>query len=304
MQVTMLSEVRERPRRVAVGEFDGVHLGHREVIRGSDTVLTFEPHPRRVVRPEAAPKLLTSLEVKAELIAGLGVEELVVIPFDQGFAQQSPEEFVNDVLVGRLHATRVSVGENFRFGHRAVGDSALLAADGRFETRLVPLVEVDGEIISSSHIRGLVLAGEVQLASRFLGAPFQLRGEIVPGDRRGRTLGFPTANIVPDEALVCPGHGIYATRTDQGCAAVSIGVRPTFGTGRALLLEAYVLEFEGDLYGRRLRIEFLERLRGERRFDSPEALIEQMRHDIERTREVCTRFVAGTVDDEPGEGAC
>jgi riboflavin kinase / FMN adenylyltransferase len=287
MQVTMLSEVRGRPRRVAVGEFDGVHLGHREVIRGSDTVLTFEPHPLRVVRPEAAPKLLTSLEAKAELVGALGVDELVVIPFDQGFAHQSPQEFVEHILVERLQATRVSVGENFRFGHRAGGDPALLASDGRFETRVVPLVEVEGEIVSSSHIRGLVLAGEVEVARRFLGAPFQLRGEVVKGDQRGRTLGFPTANLVPDEALVCPGHGIYAARTPEACAAVSIGVRPTFGTGRALLVEAYLLDWDRDLYGRELRIDFLARLRGERRFDSPAALIEQMRLDVERTREFC-----------------
>ena len=287
MQLTMLSKVRERPRRVAVGEFDGVHLGHREVIRGSDTVLTFEPHPLRVVRPEAAPRLLTSLEAKAELIAGLGVEELVVIPFDDGFAHETPEEFVDHILVERLQATRVSVGENFRFGHRAAGDPAMLAADERFETRVVPLVEVDGEIVSSSHIRGLVLAGEVELAARFLGAPFQLRGAVVKGDKRGRTLGFPTANIVPDEALVCPGHGIYAARTAEACAAVSIGVRPTFGTGRALLVEAYLLDWDRDLYGSELRIDFLARLRGERRFDSPVALVEQMRRDVERTRELC-----------------
>jgi riboflavin kinase/FMN adenylyltransferase len=287
MQVTMLSEVRERPRRVAVGEFDGVHLGHREVIRGSDTVLTFEPHPLQVIRPEAAPKLLTSLEAKAELIAGLGVGELVVIPFDETFAHQSPEEFADHVLTERLQATRVSVGENFRFGYRAAGDPAMLAADNRFDTRVVPLVEVDGEIVSSSHIRGLVSAGEVELAARFLGAPFQLRGEVVMGDQRGRTLGFPTANIVPDEALMCPGHGIYAARTPEACAAVSIGVRPTFGTGRALLVEAYLLDTELDLYGRELRIDFIARLRGERRFDSPEALIEQMRVDVERTRELC-----------------
>src|ERR1700755_2767167 len=153
MQVTMLSEVRERPQRVAVGEFDGVHLGHREVIRGSDTVLTFEPHPLRVVRAEAAPKLLPSLEAKAELIAELGVEELVVIPFDEGFAHQTPEEFIDHILIERLCATRVSVGENFRFGHKAAGDPTMLAADGRFETREVALVEVDGEIVSSSHIR-------------------------------------------------------------------------------------------------------------------------------------------------------
>ena len=283
----MLSEVRERPRRVAVGEFDGVHLGHREVIRGSDTVLTFEPHPLQVIRPEAAPKLLTSLEVKAELIAGLGVDELVVIPFDEGFAHQTPEEFADHILVERLRATRVSVGENFRFGHKAAGDPAQLATDERFETRVVPLVEVDGEIVPSSHIRGLVLAGEVELAARFLGAPFQLRGEVVTGDQRGRSLGFPTANIVPDQALVCPGHGIYAARTPEACAAVSIGVRPTFGTGRALLVEAYLLDWDRDLYGQELRIDFLARLRGERRFDSPEALIEQMRLDVERTRELC-----------------
>jgi riboflavin kinase / FMN adenylyltransferase len=287
MEVTMLTEVRERPRRVAVGEFDGVHLGHREVIRGSDTVLTFEPHPLRVIRPEAAPRLLTSLEAKAELIAQLGVEELVVIPFDDSFAHQSPDEFIDHILVERLHATRVSVGENFRFGYRAAGDPVGLKADPRFETRVVPLVEVDGEIVSSSHIRGLVLSGDVALATRFLGAPFQLRGEVVQGDQRGRALGFPTANIVPDEALVCPGHGIYAARTDGTCAAVSIGVRPTFGTGRALLVEAYLLDTDEDLYGRTLRLDFLERLRGERRFDSPEALIEQMRIDVERTREVC-----------------
>ena len=287
MQVTMLSEVRGRPRRVAVGEFDGVHLGHREVIRGSDTVLTFEPHPLRVIRPEAAPKLLTSLDAKAELVAELGVEELVVIPFDDGFAHQTPQEFIDHILVERLQATRVSVGENFRFGHRAAGDAALLAADGRFETRVVALVEVDGEIVSSSHIRGLILAGEVELAARFLGAPFQLRGPVVEGDRRGRTLGFPTANLVPDEALVCPGHGIYAARTPEACAAVSIGVRPTFGTGRALLVEAYLLDWDRDLYGQELRIDFLARLRGERRFDSPEALIEQMQIDVQQTRELC-----------------
>ncbi|MBV9005110.1 MAG: bifunctional riboflavin kinase/FMN adenylyltransferase, partial [Solirubrobacterales bacterium] len=172
MQVTPLSDARPRPRRLAVGEFDGVHLGHREVIRGSDTVLTFEPHPLRVVRPEAAPRLLTPLEIKAELIAELGVEELVVIPFDDGFAHQSPQEFIDHILVQRLSATHVSVGENFRFGHRAAGDPELLRADGRFETRIVPMVEAGGEIVSSSHIRGLVLAGEVELARRFLGSPF------------------------------------------------------------------------------------------------------------------------------------
>jgi riboflavin kinase/FMN adenylyltransferase len=287
MRVTMLSDAEPRPRRVAVGEFDGVHVGHREVIRGSDTVLTFEPHPLRVIRPEAAPRLLTDLDVKAELIGSLGAQELVIVPFDDGFAHQSPAEFIDQVLVGRLGATHVSVGENFRFGHQAAGDPALLRADARFETRVVPLVELDGEIISSSHIRALVLAGDVELAARLLGAPFQLRGEVVHGDERGRALGFPTANIVPDEALVCPGHGVYVARADGICAAVSVGVRPTFRTGRAVLVEAYLLDTDMDLYGRRLRIDFLKRLRGERRFESAQELVAQTRRDVELTRELC-----------------
>jgi riboflavin kinase / FMN adenylyltransferase len=286
MRITRLDEAEPRPRRVAVGEFDGVHLGHREVIRGSDTVLTFDPHPLQVIRPEAAPKLLTSLDAKTELIEALGVEELVVIPFDERFAQQSPQDFIDHVLIERLCAERVSVGENFRFGHRAAGDPAMLQADGRFETRVVPLVEVDGEVVSSSHIRGLVLAGEVELAARFLGGPFELRGEVVEGDRRGRTLGFPTANIVPDEALVCPGHGVYAGRADGTCAAVNVGVRPTFGTGRAVLVEAYLIDREVDLYGRRLAVQFIQRLRGERRFESTDALVEQMRADVQHTKEI------------------
>jgi len=283
----MLSEVEPRPRRVAVGEFDGVHLGHREVIRGNDTVLTFEPHPLAVIRPEAAPRLLTSLDAKIELIAGLGVQELVVIPFDERFAAQTPEEFIEQVLVGRLCATHVSVGENFRFGHGATGDTAMLFADGRFATRVVELVEVDGEIVSSSHIRGLVAAGDVAHAAHFLGSPFQVRGEVVTGDRRGRELGFPTANIVPSEELVCPGHGVYAARADGVCAAVSVGVRPTFGTGRAVLVEAFVIDRDEDLYGRILRIDFIARLRGERRFETVEALVAQMALDVEQTRRLC-----------------
>ena len=287
MRVTMLGDAEPRPRRIAVGEFDGVHLGHREVIAGNDTVLTFEPHPLRVVRPEAAPKLLTSLEAKAELIDALGVRELVVIPFDDGFAHQSPDGFVADILVGKLGATHVSIGENFRFGHGARGDVSMLEADPRFTTRVVPLVEVGGEVVSSSHIRALVLAGDVELAGRFLGAPFQLRGEVVQGDRRGRELGFPTANIVPDEALVCPGHGVYAARAGDACAAVNVGVRPTFGTGRAVLVEAFLLDRSVDLYGQILKLDFVARLRGERRFETIDGLVEQMHADVERTRELC-----------------
>lgn len=293
MKITRLPDVRplgageRRPRSVAVGTFDGVHLGHRAVISGSESVLTFEPHPVSVVAPQHTPKLLTTLEVKAELIAGLGVKELIVIPFDARFAARSAEEFIEDVLVGALGAGRVAVGENFRFGRRAQGDPRLLAADGRFETVVHPLLEIDGEIVSSSHIRGLVLAGEVGQATHFLGATFQLRGEVVHGDERGRRLGFPTANLIPEEAMACPGHGVYACIANgEVPAAVSIGVRPTFQTGRGELIEAYLLDFDGDLYGSELRLDFIARLRGERRFDTPEALIEQMRSDVARTREL------------------
>ncbi len=287
MKVTRLPDVeRSGARSVAVGTFDGVHLGHREVIAGSDSVLTFDPHPVSVVAPQHTPKLLTTLERKAELIASLGVAELIVIPFNADFAARSAAEFIDEVLVGALGARRVAVGENFRFGHRAHGDPRLLSADERFTTVVHPLLEVDGEVVSSSHIRGLVLAGEVAEANRMLGAPFELSGEVTPGDQRGRRLGFPTANIVPAEELVCPGHGVYACLADGRPAAVSIGVRPTFQTGRGELIEAHILDFDGELYGTRLRLQFLERLRGERRFESPALLIEQMHRDVQRTREI------------------
>jgi len=294
MDVTWLPDAEPRPRHVAVGEFDGVHLGHREVMRGADTVLTFEPHPRAVVAPDKAPKLLTSLATKADLVAGLGVRELVVIPFDGVFSQQSPQGFIDDVLIGALHAQQVSVGENFRFGHRAQGDVALLRAQHAFTTRVVELVEIGGEVISSSHIRGLIADGEVQRAATCLGAPFQLRGPVEHGDKRGRTLGFPTANLIPDPALVCPGHGVYACRAGvelDGAwqwwpAATNVGVRPTFVTGRGLLVEAYLIGFSGDLYGRELRLAFLERLRGELRFESVAELVEQMERDVDDTRRI------------------
>jgi riboflavin kinase/FMN adenylyltransferase len=290
MEITWLPDARPRERHLAVGEFDGVHVGHREVIRGADTVVTFEPHPRTVVAPESAPKLLTSLAVKAELIAELDVRELVVIPFDGERSQQSAQEFIDRELVEHLGARTVAVGENFRFGHRAQGDADLLRSQSAFRTRVVELVELDGEIVSSTHIRGLVTAGEVDVARRFLGAPFQMRGTVVHGDKRGRTLGFPTANLVPAPDLVVPGHGIYACRAQVGgenrLAAVNVGVRPTFKTGRGLLVEAYVLDFEGDLYGKEMRLDFLERLRGERRFETVESLVEQMHRDVEDARRV------------------
>lgn len=290
MIVTPLPEAAPRPRRVAVGTFDGVHLGHRAVIEGADTVLTFDPHPRSVIDPAGVPRLLTPLARKAELIAALGVEELVVIEFDREFSAQSAQAFHDEVLVDRLGATHVSVGENFHYGAKAQGDTALLLADGRFEVRVVPLLEVDGEIVSSSHIRGLVAGGAIEYAGQLLGVPFAMTGEVVHGDARGRTLGFPTANLVPDPGFVTPAHGVYACRVHlQGvaepvAAATNVGVRPQFVTGRGELVEAYLIDWAGDLYGQQLRIDFLKRLRGEKRFDSVDALVEQMRSDTEQAR--------------------
>jgi riboflavin kinase/FMN adenylyltransferase len=285
MRTLGLADVAPRPRRVAVGTFDGVHLGHREVIRGADTVLTFHPHPASVVHPDSAPRLLTSLERKAELIAGLGVRELVVLPFDEAFAARSARDFVDDVLVGRLGATHVSVGENFRFGHRAQGTPELLAADPRFRTTVVRLLEVGGEVVSSSRIRALLAGGDVEAAAALLGAPFVVAGEVVHGDKRGRELGYPTANLVPDPAYVTPGHGVYATLANREVpAATNIGVRPTFVTGRGELIEAFLIDWSGDLYGTRLELTFIGRLRGERRFDSVQELVEQMARDVQETR--------------------
>jgi riboflavin kinase / FMN adenylyltransferase len=295
VRITPLPDAEPRPRRVAVGTFDGVHRGHREVIAGADTVLTFDPHPVSVVRPDAAPKLLTRLDRKAELIAGLGVQELVVIPFDRQFASRSADDFIADVLVDRLHAEWVSVGENFRFGHKAQGDTEMLRADPRFETRVQPMIEVGDEIVSSSHIRGLVLGGHVEEANPLLVDPFEVRGEVAHGDKRGRELGYPTANLVPDPRYVTPGHGVYACRIalPDGwyLAATNVGVRPQFKTGRGELIEAYVLDWEGDVYGQEVRIQFLHRLRGERRFADVDALLEQMSADVEETRRLL-RFPA------------
>jgi riboflavin kinase/FMN adenylyltransferase len=291
MDIVWLPDATTKPRRLAVGEFDGVHIGHREVIRDADAVLTFEPHPRTVVAPASAPKLLTTLEQKADLIAALGIEELIVIPFDGSFAAQTAQEFIDHVLVEHLDARHVSVGENFRFGNKARGDAALLASQDAFETRIAELVELDGEIVSSTHIRGLVATGQVSEAARALGAPFGMRGTVAHGDKRGRTLGFPTANLVPDPRLAVPDHGIYACRAilpgmGEFTAAVSIGVRPTFVTGRGLLVEAFLLDFDDDIYGHELRLDFIQRLRGEKRFDSVDTLVEQMHRDVEQTREI------------------
>jgi riboflavin kinase/FMN adenylyltransferase len=290
IEVTRLPDAEPRARHVAIGTFDGVHLGHRAVIDEADTVLTFDPHPLSVIHPAALPKLIMPFGVKRDVIEGLGVRELVVIPFDREFARRSAEEFVERVLIERLGAGKVSVGENFRFGAKAKGDPEMLAAREEFETRVVPLVEVDGETVSSTRVRALVAAGDMVAARRCLGAPFMVEGTVVEGDQRGRELGFPTANIVPDDRLAYPGHGVFAAFADGVPAAVNVGVRPTFDSGRGVLIEAYLIDREEDLYGRTLRVAFVERLRGERRFASVEELIAQMKADVEDAKRVCASF--------------
>ena len=290
IKVTSLPDAKPRPRHVAVGTFDGVHRGHQAVIKGADTVLTFDPHPLEILHPAALPKLIMPFGVKRDVIDGLGVDELVVIPFDREFSQRSAEEFIEGVLIETLGAEQVSVGENFRFGAKAKGDPAMLSAREEFETRVVPLVEMDGETISSTRIRALVAAGDMEGARHCLGAPFMVEGEVVSGDQRGRELGFPTANIVPDDTLAIPGHGVYAAFADGVPAAVNVGVRPTFETGRGVLIETYLIDRNEDLYGRTLRVAFVERLRGEKRFASVEELIAQMKIDVEDAKRVCAAF--------------
>ena len=290
IKVTKLPDARPADRRVAIGSFDGVHVGHRKVIDDADTVLTFEPHPLSVIRPEATPKLIMPFGVKRDVIDGLGVAELVVIPFDKQFSQRSADDFCERVLVEQLGAREVRVGENFRFGAKAKGTPELLASRAEFETTVVPLVEVGSETVSSTRIRALVAAGDLETARRCLGAPFMLEGEVVSGDRRGRTLGFPTANIVPDERYVHPGYGIYAAFANGLPAAVNVGVRPTFESGRGVLIETHIIDHDEDLYGRPLRVAFVKRLRGEKRFNDVDELVAQMHRDVEEAREVCATF--------------
>ena len=289
MRVTSLHDAERRPRRVAVGSFDGVHLGHRAVIGDADTVLTFNPHPLEVLAPERAPRLLTSDRRREELIASLGVQELIEIPFDRTFAKQSPQEFIDHVLDQGIGATEVRVGENFRFGAGATGDTALLEAQLGFQTFVVPLLDVDGTVVSSSEIRSLVSQGAVDQAADLLGSRFVIDGTVEKGEARGRQLGFPTANIAPDPRHCLPARGVYAATAilDDGerhPAAVSIGVRPTFDSALGELVEAYLIDFDGDLYGRGLSLEFVRHLRPEAEFDDAEALIQQMSRDVQDAR--------------------
>jgi riboflavin kinase / FMN adenylyltransferase len=290
IKVTPLDQVAPRARDVAIGTFDGVHLGHRAVIEGMDTVLTFEPHPLEVLHPDKAPKLINSLAVKRDVLDGLGVEELVVIHFDEEFSHRSAEDFISYALIEKLGARRVAVGENFHFGAKARGTPAMLAAHPEFETRIQRMVEVDGETVSSSRVRAEVAAGDMEGARHCLGVPYMLEGEVVGGEKRGRELGFPTANIVPDPRLVKPGHGVYAAFANGHPAAVNVGVRPTFDSDLGVLVETYLIDFSGDLYGQTLRVAFVEKLRDEIAYEGVEPLVRQMNADVEEARRICADF--------------
>jgi riboflavin kinase / FMN adenylyltransferase len=290
-------------RSLALGTFDGVHRGHRRVIgsalewarrhEATATVVTFDPHPLHVLAPAEAPPLLTTTAVKIDLVSALGLDEVVVIPFTQELAGVAAEDFCRDVLTAALAAAHVSVGSNFRFGHGAAGDAELLRSCGGFDTEVVPLVEAGGEAVSSSRIRELVASGAVAEARELLEAPFQLDGRVVEGAARGRLLEMPTANLEPSPEVVVPAAGVYAglarAEGDEYAAAVNVGVRPTFETEGETKIEAYLIGFEGDLYGRTVRLCFLERLRDEVRFESPEELVAQMKTDVEQTARIAGR---------------
>jgi riboflavin kinase / FMN adenylyltransferase len=285
---------------VTIGVFDGVHRGHQEIIghavkRARDlgiqsVVLTFDPHPSEVVRPGSHPAVLTPPARKAELVEALGADVLCVIPFTPEFSRIPAERFVHDVLVEHLHAALVVVGENFRFGHRAAGDEAMLSRLGRtfgFGVEESPLVSDNGTVFSSTYIRACVDAGDVVAAAAALGRPHRIEGVVVRGDQRGRELGFPTANLLLVEHTAIPADGVYAgwlVRREQRLpVAVSIGTNPTF-SGRERRVEAFVLDFEGDLYGERVGLDFIAHLREMRRYDSIEPLVRQIAQDVVDTR--------------------
>jgi riboflavin kinase/FMN adenylyltransferase len=285
---------------VTIGVFDGVHRGHQEVIGSAvkqagdhglqSVVLTFDPHPAEVVRPGSHPAVLTEPGRQAELIEALGVDALCVVPFTPDFSRLPPEAFVHDVLVEHLHAARVVVGENFRFGHRAAGDVALLDRLGHrfgFTVTVPRLVSTEDTVFSSTYIRACVAAGDVPAAAAALGRPHRLEGVVVRGDGRGRELGFPTANLLHGRYAAVPADGIYAAwcehRGDRHMAAVSIGTNPTF-SGRERRVEAYLLDFDGDLYGERIALDFVTHLREQRAYDTIEPLVAQINEDVAQAR--------------------
>ena len=314
MRVVAGSQALGAPLRrgvVTVGNFDGLHVGHREILRivterarargGEAAVYTFEPHPRKVLRADVPPKLLTTLEQKLELIASEGVDVTVVEPFDREFARQSAVEFVRDVLYARLRPEEVYVGYDFRFGHDREGSMRTLTEMGPhlgFAVTIVPEVTVGGRDVNSTRIRELLAEGLVEDAGNLLGRPYAVRGRVVEGDRRGRTLGFPTVNLAPENEVL-PAVGVYAgrlRRLDAGAgeaalpAVVNVGRRPTVRPDDPVLAEAHVIDWSGDLYGQRVELAFLHHLREERRFPDLEALRLQIGRDRDLAR---ARLAAG-----------
>ena len=284
---------------VALGNFDGVHLGHQEVLRraveegrrrGMKVVAaTFHPHPRAVLGAGDPPKLLTPLALRCEMLLAYGADEVWVIPFDAALSKKTPVQFVRDVLIREGRAGVVVVGENFRFGHKAAGEFRDLLRIMREVGGTAVGVQVHGVDggISSTCIRALISGGEVTEAAGLLGRPYVLRGEVVVGDKRGRSIGFPTANVMPDTDAVIPARGVYAGFVRFGeeeyAACTNVGVAPTFGRTESRV-EAYLLDFEGDLYGRVVDVGFVKRIREERRFSGVDELIGQIRRDVEETR--------------------
>jgi riboflavin kinase/FMN adenylyltransferase len=269
------------PRAVAIGTFDGVHLGHRAVVRAAvdagprSTVVTFDPHPRLILGKPV--ELLATLQRRLELLEECGVEDVLVVPFTPELARLDAETFARTYL-GGIGAQIVLAGAGFRFGHGREGDLGLLERLG-LEVRTVPLVEG----ISSTQIRGLIKAGDVEAAAQLLGRPVEVEGEVVGGDHRGQGLGFPTANLATPENLLVPANGIYAGAAGDRRAAIAIGVNPHFG-GEERRVEAYLLDWTGDLYGERLVVQLWQRLRDERAFATDEELSAQMARDVEETR--------------------
>jgi riboflavin kinase/FMN adenylyltransferase len=295
---------------ITVGVFDGVHRGHQQLIgravaqareRDLPSVLvTFDPHPTEVIRPGHHPAQLTTLARRAELVSELGITAFCVLPFTPEIARMPADEFAHEVLVERLHAAEVLVGDNFTFGRDAQGNVALLRQLGRrfgFAVEGLELISDttdpgNGVTYSSTYIRSCIGSGEMGLAAEALGRPHRLEGVVVRGDRRGHELGFPTANLAPPAHAAVPADGVYACwfnwKNSRHQAAVSVGTNPTF-SGRQRTVEAYVLDVEEDFYGHQVSLDFVERLRGMERYDSVEALVDQMNLDVERTREVLGR---------------
>ena len=294
------------PTAVTVGVFDGVHLGHRTLIDRLQTtgyvptVLTFDPHPAEVLSPGTHPRLITTIDERLDLFAGAGVELVGVVDLAE-IRHLRPEEFVSQVLERRLAMAAMVMGTDFHFGKDRSGDVGFLRSAGvlqGFKVDVVELQTVDG-IVSSSGIRALIEVGDVSVAAVLLGSRYRLSNVVIDGDKRGREIGFPTANLEPPERKVIPGHGVYAAfallRGRRYQAAVNVGVRPTFGLSD-LVVEAYLLDFNDDCYGETMALEFVERLRPERRFEEVSELVEQMSADVEMVRDLLDGAGAGHRD--------